>query len=193
MNHKLFSTLLIIISLFFVKTNAQTIFQSGEVLFMKPGNIKNGFSRGDSVDAMMKVIGRPDDIIIYFFEINDAYGEIYCYKSNEIYVINNQINSISVYDDTIAFGIINKFQLKVGDKIKEFNYTRVDINKFDKSGAYNDFKPIIYEKGRAYNLDYDAYFSPEFFYHKDDRLDLGFTILFKDDRVLLISMYDYDC
>lgn len=193
MNHKLFSTLLIIVSLFFVETNAQTIFQLREVLFMKPGDINNGFTRGNSVDEMIKVIGKPDDIISEFFEINDAYGEIYCYQSNKIYILKNKVISVSVYDESIAFGIVNKFQLKVGDQIKDFNYTRVDVNKFDKSGAYHDFSPIVYKKGRAYNLDYDAYFIPEFFYDKDDRLDLGFSVLFKDDRVMFISMDDHEC
>lgn len=157
-----------------------------ELVIMKPGDISKGIAYGDSKDKLIKLLGNPTKIEDYYFEIEEAHGKIYYYNKNKLFVLNNKIFSFDLFDDTLAFGKLNKFQIKVNQVVTIKN-RKSYIGEFEVT---NNRRGIV---GNSMNIDYTSFVRNSGLLNvKNERIDdAGFDVLIRNNKVVFIHLGEY--
>jgi len=160
-----------------------------EILIMKPGDMSKGISYEDSEHKLIRLLGNPTKIDEYYNEMHDKNEKLYYYNKNKIYIREGKVFYYELLDNTLAFGKLNAFQIKVGDNITYRN------GPGGRRGAAHikDFEPLIPNNtGRKIrNLEYDIrFFNNNLRDSQNDRLDIFFSILFSRGKVISIYLGD---
>lgn len=172
-------------------TNQQVVksYKVSEILIMKPGDMSQGISYEDSEDKLIRLFGNPTKIDEYYNEMHDTNEKLYYYNKNKIYVREKKVFYYELLDNTLAFGKLNTFQVKVGD-----NMTYRTIAGGRRGAPHiKDFEPLIPNStGRKIrNLEYDIrFFNNDLRDNQNDRLDIFFSILFLRGKVISIYLGD---
>ena len=155
---------------------------AAEIKLKKTGVKGNGITLGATTNETIRQLGQPSKKEDYFFEIAEKMGKLYHYGKNELYYIDDKLESYLLYDNSIMIHIKNGRQARISDKLKKESNTDNEI-------TFLGF-PVSAVPGNDFNRNYKTAL---IFYltYKNQALDSSLNLLFDDqDELICIALHN---
>jgi hypothetical protein len=171
--------LLFILSAFSLKAQIAEV-NITQIALINPKNKSAGMLLNDSSEKCMRILGKPDEILDYYSEIDDDTMKLYRYGKSKLYFLKGKLSSWDVLDNRIWVGQVNGQIFKIGDKLT-FGSARP-----------SDFRglTINHYAGESRNMSF-AFASINEVKDENSYLDSNFELLF-DSKGTLFSICKVD-
>ena len=152
-----------------------------EITLIK-GSENKGISLGSTTDQALKHLGQPSVKENFYFEMDEKEGKLYRYGKNELYFIENRLNSFLIYDESITVSIKHKRHVRINDNLEK-------PSKQNRETTFLGF-PVSPVPGNAFNKNYKTALILLLTFNDQD-LDSSLSFLFDErDKLNCIALHN---